>query len=104
MLGAGHGAKMIGADSSQAGYFVFGERLLCGFDGDHSQASFCHSFPALTANSLGKKPQAEKRSNTKPKQYSCRLHWPVLAAHLQIRKHLELNGLSEIYCEMRVMC
>jgi len=36
---AGHIAKVLGADSRQAGNFVFGENFLSGFDSDHSPPS-----------------------------------------------------------------
>jgi hypothetical protein len=40
MFAAGHVAKMLGADSRQAGNFVLGENLLSGLNSDHSPPSF----------------------------------------------------------------
>jgi hypothetical protein len=40
MFAAGNGAKMFGADSREAGNFIFGEDFLSGFNSDHSLPSF----------------------------------------------------------------
>jgi hypothetical protein len=39
VFAAGHVAKMLGADSRQAGNFILGENLLSGLDSDHSPPS-----------------------------------------------------------------
>jgi len=39
MSAAGHVAKVLGADSRQAGDFIFREHFLSGFDSDHSPRS-----------------------------------------------------------------
>jgi len=45
VFAAGHGAKVLGADSRQAGNFILGEYFLVGFDRDHLWPPFIGMLP-----------------------------------------------------------